>query len=118
MSDPHKDVDVEDHVRLMMANSSRSKENERRLGKVEDRQADVRERVSVIERVTKAIEELPVKIAELASAARLVEDLPKQFTELRISVEGGNTARNRLIVIFGVLFAAINVGLAIWAVTQ
>jgi len=118
MSDPHRDVAVEDHIKTMMANTGRSKDNERRMGKVEDRQGDFRERLSVIERITKAIEELPIKVAELAAAARNVEDLPRQFTELRISVEGGNTARNRLIVIFGIVFAAINVGLAIWAVSQ
>ena len=43
MSDSHKDVDVEDHVKTMMNNTGRSKRNSSRLDEVERKQDEVRE---------------------------------------------------------------------------
>ena len=114
MSDPH-DVDVEDHIKTMMANTGRSKRNAARLDLVEPRQGDLRERMGVVERVIKAVETLPERVAELAGAAKAVADLPERFTAMEIERTGSARARTIILSVLAVALVAVNVGVAIWA---
>jgi len=76
MSDLHKDVDVEDHIRTMMANTSRSKSNEKRI--VERKQDEVREVL-----IPKVRSEVEMALQELKHLASLPEQVRKNGDELR-----------------------------------
>ena len=118
MSDPHKDVDVEDHIRTMMANTGRSKRNAARLDEIEPKQDDERERLLVVERVLKAVEELPLRVAELTVAANAVVDLPAGMADLKAAVIGRDKARNIIVGIVGLVLVALSLIVSIWGVTR
>jgi len=73
MSDPHKDIDVEEHVRTIMGNISRSKANAAEIRELKVKQDDVREvklpgheqRISANENLLKRFIDLPEKVTEL-----------------------------------------------------
>ena len=106
MSDLHKDVDVEDHIRTMMANTSRSKNNEKRIGTVERKQDEVREVL-----IPAVREEVKVVRQEMRHLSSLPAQVQKNGDELR-----ENGAYNRatrwfiasLVVITGLVVALVN----------
>ena len=106
MSDLHKDVDVEDHIRTMMANTSRSKNNEKRICDVERKQDEVREVL-----IPAVKEEVKIVRQELQHLANLPEQVRKNGDELR-----ENGAYNRatrwliasLVVITGLIVTLVN----------